>query len=174
MSDSTVPAAGPSPVDPSPPDDTLPDGPSPDQGGGEPWTVRIRVKVLALVGALVAALLVAVLVVTVVVNRGPDSPTEVVNDFVAAAEAGDLERFESQMCAPVRQLWRELPAEEQLKNLGDIRQIVLTMGWRVVQEEIEPGGDRATVMYTYTDETGQAVVNSFHLNREDGQWKVCG
>ena len=85
MSDSAAP-----PTDPSQPvDGTQPDGPAPDQRrGDEPWAVRIPAKVLALVGTVVAAVLVAVLVVAVVVNRGPDSPMEVVDDFIAAAEAG--------------------------------------------------------------------------------------
>lgn len=177
MSDSPVPPADPSlPADDTlSADDTLPDGPTPDQrGGDEPWTVRISAKVLVLVGAVVAAVLVAVVVVAVVVNRGPGSPTEVVNDFIAAAEAGDLERFESHLCGELRQEWRQLPTEVQLRSLDDMTQSILTMNLKTVGEEIHPGGDQAVVMITYTDDAGETVEDSFSLNREDGQWKVCG
>lgn len=171
MSDSTVPpATGPSP----PADGTPDDAPSLGRGddGNEPRTVRIPVKVLALLGAAVAAVLVAVVVV--VVSRGPDSPMEVVNDLVAAAEARDLERFESHLCAELREQWREMTAEEQLRSLGDMTRFLLATDWQAVGEEIQAEDGRAAVLVTYTDDNGETVVDSFLLNREDGRWKVCG
>ena len=51
---------------------------------------------------------------------------------------------------------------------------MLELNLKTVREEIHPGGDRADVLVTYTDVTGQTAMDSVRLNREDGRWKVCG
>ena len=118
---------------------------------------------IVLVAALVA-------IIFFVVGRATAEPERVVQEFLAAAAAGDYEKAHGYFSAPLK----ESQPLEALVAAAKARPSLFAVAETSFTSRSIDGSAIATLEGTATLKAGTTVPVSFSLTRENGAWKLLG